>query len=228
MTDRISVLIPAYNSAEYLSQAIESAIRQNVPIDTEIIVVDDGSTDDTREVCERYSQVKYIYQENRGPSAARNTLLHSMTGNYVAFLDADDIWTENKLSLQYEYLKAHPEVPFVGCLVHNFDAPEPVPPYTEDGNSIHYLIPCLIRKTVFDKTGFFCEDLRIGEDTDYRIRMRNCGITGEYIIPEVLLLRRKHTGSLTADRTDRREQLAAVLRKRVKEKYEKGSNSNIL
>jgi glycosyltransferase involved in cell wall biosynthesis len=95
---KISVVLPSYNHAHWLAECIESALNQSLK-PHEIIVVDDGSKDNTREVVSRYP-VKYIYQENAGISAARNKGLRQSTGDWIAFLDADDYWLPGKLELQ--------------------------------------------------------------------------------------------------------------------------------
>lgn len=106
----VSIIIPTYNCAQYISETIDSALAQTYR-DFEIIVVDDGSTDNTKEVLKKYgSQIKLIYQENRGVSAARNIGISRSEGQYVAFLDADDIWLPNKLKAQVEIMNANPDV----------------------------------------------------------------------------------------------------------------------
>src|SRR5579871_1893267 len=97
-----SVIIPVYNAEAFLAQAVESVRRQTVkPL--EIIVVDDGSTDNSAQVAARLD-VHYIYQPNRGPAAARNRALTAARGQFIAFLDADDLWPDNKLAMQTEIL----------------------------------------------------------------------------------------------------------------------------
>src|SRR5215210_2105808 len=88
-TPLVSVIIPCYNQAHFLGEAIESVLGQSYP-NFEIVVVDDGSPDDTAEVAARYPEVRYICQDNQGLSAARNTGLGQSEGEYVVFLDADD------------------------------------------------------------------------------------------------------------------------------------------
>ena len=88
---RISVLIPTYNYSQFLLDAVKSVLAQDVP-DVEIIVVDDGSTDNTSDIIKPYTdRVQYIYQENAGLSAARNTGIRNSTGEFILFLDADDV-----------------------------------------------------------------------------------------------------------------------------------------
>ena len=107
----VSVIIPAYNSSEFLPAAIESAIGQALPV--EIVVVDDGSTDETKAVCDRYPTVKYVYQSNRGLPGARNTGIEVSRGAYLIFLDADDCLLPDAVEIGVNCLQEHPEAGFV-------------------------------------------------------------------------------------------------------------------
>ncbi|MCS6319465.1 MAG: glycosyltransferase family 2 protein, partial [Nitrospira sp.] len=110
---RVSVVIPTYNCARFLGQTIDSALRQAYR-DFEIIVVDDGSTDDTQQVVAGYGKtIRYVYQANQGASAARNVALSIASGEFIAYLVADDLWIADKLSRQVEYLDAHPACGFL-------------------------------------------------------------------------------------------------------------------
>lgn len=106
----VSVIIPTYNRAHYLGEAIESVLKQdNRDCQIEIIVIDDGSTDNTREVLRKFgSSIRYVYQDNRGAGAARNRGIDEATGEWVAFLDSDDRWLPDKLTLQFRVLDAFP------------------------------------------------------------------------------------------------------------------------
>ena len=113
----VTVVTPAFNSAAYISAAIESVLKQTFQ-DLEMIVVDDGSTDNTKEIVSKYVQkypekIRYLFQENRGPGAARNTAIRNACGDYLALLDADDIWLPEKLALQLQFLKENPAYSFV-------------------------------------------------------------------------------------------------------------------
>lgn len=106
----VSVIVPTYNRAHYLGEAIESILNQDIQgCQIEIIVVDDGSTDNTKEVLKKFgNSVRYIYQDNRGAGAARNRGIKKATGEWVAFLDSDDRWLPEKLTLQFRVLDAFP------------------------------------------------------------------------------------------------------------------------
>ena len=108
----VSVIIPCYNHGKYLSKAIRSVLAQTHRT-WEVVVVDDGSTDDTQAVAGRYPGVKYVYQPNQGPSAARNTGIEQSSGEYLVFLDADDWLFEGALHTNLQYLLANPEAGFV-------------------------------------------------------------------------------------------------------------------
>lgn len=105
----ISVMMPAYNAEQYIGQAIESLLAQNYP-DWELIVVNDGSTDRTAEIVTQFTdlRIKTFHQANAGEAAARNTALEKMQGEFVAFLDADDVYLPRHLEVMVEYLQTHP------------------------------------------------------------------------------------------------------------------------
>jgi glycosyltransferase involved in cell wall biosynthesis len=106
----VSVIVPAYNCGRFVAEAVESALYQDYPA-KEVIVVNDGSTDDTLIRLTRFgSAIRVISQKNAGPPAARNTGLREAQGSYIALLDADDVWLPGKLSAQVNYLENHAEV----------------------------------------------------------------------------------------------------------------------
>jgi glycosyltransferase involved in cell wall biosynthesis len=109
------VVIPSFNYGHFVTEAVDSALAQTYA-PREVIVVDDGSTDDTRKRLEAYEgRIRYLHQENLGLAAARNAGIRAARGEYVALLDADDIWHPQKLELQMAYLAAHPEVGLLGA-----------------------------------------------------------------------------------------------------------------
>ena len=119
MSSLVSVIMPAYNSSRYIGEAIESVINQTY-CHTEIIVADDGSTDSTREVVAAFnlgSRLKYFYQQNKGPAAARNLAIRHAAGEFVAFLDSDDFWLPHLLERQLRLFRN----PQVGLVYSNMD-----------------------------------------------------------------------------------------------------------
>lgn len=118
----VSVIIPTYNHAAYLREAVDSARRQTAP-PFEIIVVDDGSTDETPRILAAYGdRIRTIRQENQGVAAARNAGLAAARGDYVAFLDSDDIWNLRKLERQIARFESDPDLGLVHCGLQWIDA----------------------------------------------------------------------------------------------------------
>ena len=110
---KVSVIIPTYNRAGYVTEAVESVIGQTFE-DTEIIVVDDGSTDETRRCLGPYMErIEYEYVENGGPAYARNVGMKMARGEYIAFLDSDDLYYPHKIEMQARFLDNHPDVDLV-------------------------------------------------------------------------------------------------------------------
>ena len=113
--NKVSVIIPTYNCAQYITEAVDSVLNQTYK-NFEVIVIDDGSTDNTKEVLASYidkKQIYYIYQANKGPGAARNAGIDKARGNYIAFLDADDLLFPNSISRRISFLNKHPQVGMV-------------------------------------------------------------------------------------------------------------------
>jgi glycosyltransferase involved in cell wall biosynthesis len=192
----VSAIIPVYNGARYLADAIESVLAQSYrPV--ELIVVDDGSTDDSATVARRFSDARLILQENRGVAAARNRGVAESRGEFIAFLDQDDRWTPDKLSLQVARLRANPALGYI--LAHQRVFLEPglaPPPWLREihleGDPVGFLPGTLvIRREVFDKVGEFNEAIRSASDTDWFFRAKTLGVAME-ILPETLLIRRIH------------------------------------
>jgi glycosyltransferase involved in cell wall biosynthesis len=118
----VSVIIPTYNRAKYIAETIESVLAQTYP-NIEVIVIDDGSTDNTREVIVKYAPaVQYMWQENAERGASRNQGLRLATGEFIAFLDSDDLWLSGKLERDVEFLLANPDVGLVYTDIIQIDA----------------------------------------------------------------------------------------------------------
>jgi len=125
MTPKISVVIPTYNDSKTIERAIKSVLAQSFN-DLEIIVIDDGSIDDTKNTLNSYIEsktIKYLYQNNSGVSCARNNGVNIASGDYIAFLDSDDEWTDkDKIKIQLEFLENNPDYVLVGTGVINVDS----------------------------------------------------------------------------------------------------------
>src|SRR5690242_9706360 len=179
----VSIVIPCYNHAHYLGQAIESVQRQTWPA-VEIIVVDDGSTDDTAAVVARYPGVTGLTQPNQGLSAARNTGLKASHGRYILFLDADDLVVPNALDKAVGEMTAHPECAFVSGAFYYADE-QGVPGSKlvfEDVVGDHYLTlltrnyiamhaTVLYRRDIIEEVGGFDPSLRACEDYDVYLKI---------------------------------------------------------
>ncbi|MEO7361501.1 MAG: glycosyltransferase family A protein [Gemmatimonadaceae bacterium] len=201
----VSCIIPAYNALRFIDETIESVLGQSVPV-AEIIVVDDGSTDGTLQTLAQYGdKVRLILQQNAGPAAARNNGVRNSHGEFLAFLDADDLWTPNKVEMQLARFSANPELQVCFADLFNFRTNSPNAPfrdgYTEvtDWPRVHFS-PCtlLARRSAFDTIGNFDETLRRGEDTEWFVRMMMRKMPYE-VLKDVLLWRRVHDQNLTLE-----------------------------
>jgi glycosyltransferase involved in cell wall biosynthesis len=200
----ISAIIPTYNAARYLPEAIASIRSQNyAPL--EILVVDDGSTDGTRQLARGWPDVRYVYQENQGVSAARNTGIALARGELLAFLDADDLWTPNHLQLLIKPLLEQPELRYVWGLprivrLHERGDGSRTVELLEEQLPAFLVGSGLFRPAVFDEVGRFDPALRLSEDLDWWLASRQKRVP-MLQIPEVLLIYRKRAGSLTHGKT---------------------------
>ncbi|MDR2853700.1 MAG: glycosyltransferase [Prevotellaceae bacterium] len=202
-TPFISVLIPTYNNGQFIKEAIDSVFAQQYD-NLEIIVVDDGSTDNTKEIVERYPSIKYFYQENSGVSAARNLCLEHARGEYIAWLDADDYWLSGKLYAQVEYFNEHSDCQIVFTKFANFfenedlkSNPIAVQEFEIAKKDKHYLPSALIKKDIFEKFGNFKTELIIGEDLDFLYRLISVGVDLSHLLDNIYYHRRLHGANIT-------------------------------
>jgi glycosyltransferase involved in cell wall biosynthesis len=192
----VSVVIPVYNGARYLRAALESVFAQTYR-SFEVIVVDDGSIDDSGKIAQSFPEVHYIRQENQGVAAARNTAIAVARGEFYAFLDQDDLWTPEKLRLQIGHLLSHPDLGYT--LTHQQFFLEPgatLPAWfrKELLSSVHtgwVLGTLVVRRTVFDTVGNFSTGYSAANDSDWFFRAKAAGIPMA-VVPELLLLKRIH------------------------------------
>jgi glycosyltransferase involved in cell wall biosynthesis len=199
MNDCVTIIIPVYNYGHFLPAAIDSVMMQTYrPI--ELIVVDDGSTDDTAEIARSYPDVKYIYQPNQGVAVAKNTGISVARGKFIAFLDADDTWHPDKLKIQVSHLIETPGLGYSICKIRNFTDPgvSPDPQISrilQESEQIG-LATILTYKNIFEEVGVFDPRYKVGEDFDWFTRAKDAGIMMA-ILPDILLNRRIHRHNLS-------------------------------
>jgi glycosyltransferase involved in cell wall biosynthesis len=197
----VSVIVPVYNGERFLAFTLQSIFDQDYrPL--EGVVIDDGSTDGTAEIARSFAEVRYLYQSNQGVAVARNAGLEAARGEFIAFLDADDLWAPHKLSLQVAYHLQHPEVDcsFVGLvnfLEHGIEPPLWLRDNQSEAGRTDYS-PCtlLARRSVFERVGLFDTSYRVGEDTEWFARAVDTGIRMG-MLPDVLVRRRIHGANLS-------------------------------
>lgn len=219
MTDErplVSVIIPVHNGGRYLRAALESVFAQTYhPF--EVIVVDDGSTDDSGLIAQSFPEVIYIHQENQGVAAARNNAIEAAQGEFFAFLDQDDLWTTEKLKLQIAYLLSHSEAGYTLTQQQFFlDPGATIPAWfrKELLSEVHtgwVLGTMVVRRTAFEKVGNFATGYSAASDGDWFFRAKAAEISMA-VVPELLLLKRIHSGNESA----RAKEILAELRKVVK------------
>ena len=200
----ISCVIPVFNGARFLAEALDSVLAQTLA-PAEIIVVDDGSTDATPAVAAAYGErITYIRQANAGPAAARNCGIALAQSEMIAFLDADDLWLADKLERQTARFAARPELEISITHVRNFWIPElRAEEEAHRGQGIaRPAIPgyvaqtTLARRAVFDTVGMFDPQRRVSEDTDWFARATDRGAVLE-LLSDVLVLRRLHHDNIS-------------------------------
>jgi glycosyltransferase involved in cell wall biosynthesis len=231
MTPRVSVIVPVYNGAVYLHEALRSlALEGEQAIDPEVLVVDDGSTDDTPEVARRWAhRIVYRRQDNAGPAAARNAGLAIARGDVIGFLDADDLWPPGKLATQLRYLDAHPDVDAVLGTVqwlrravdgHTFE------PFGAPTRS--FQLGCgLFRRRIFHRVGTFDPAFHPSDDVDWLLRAREMQ-AAIAALEEVGLLYRHHEASLTYGASSSALGLLRVIKESiVRRRGEPGANRDL-
>jgi glycosyltransferase involved in cell wall biosynthesis len=206
----VSVIIPCYNQAHYLGEAIESVLNQSYP-HFEIIVVDDGSTDNTSEVAARYSRVKLLRQVNHGrPAVGRNNGFRESHGEYIVFLDSDDHLLPDALATGLKYLEAHPEYAFVSGHARAMDANGSPLPVEQPAciEKEHYLAllhhnyiwtpgTAMFRRTALEAAGGFNVSMKIKGAEDYDLYLRITRESSVYCHDRAVVVYREHGSSLS-------------------------------
>lgn len=206
----VSVIIPAYNAEEFISESLESVLTQTYK-NFEIIVINDGSTDFTNRILLRYhSRIKTYSIKHSGPASARNVGIRNSSGKYIAFLDADDLWKKNKLLKQVKYMEKNPDLGFSYTHAICFSAHNGKKSYSRElkcdleGNIFKNLFwsnfivnsTVMVKRSCLEKVGLLDESKNIIGSEDYDLWLR---LSREYklgLIPEILTGYRLHDKNL--------------------------------
>jgi len=208
----VSVILPTYNRAHCLAETLNSILSQTYK-NLELIVIDDGSTDDTRQLIEQFNgNIRYYYQENHGVSNARNHGIRKVQGEFIAFADSDDTWSPNKIEQQLAFFNRHPAIGlcFTDALIkkkngkvkekyqvigHNDDAVYGLNEVLQDP---YFGLPTvMIRTSVLNATGGFDESLKTAEDLDLYFRVALHKPVG--YLHQLLVTINQCDGSLSSD-----------------------------
>ena len=206
----VTVIIPTFNRKKYLFEAVNSVCNQSYK-NIEIIIVDDGSTDGSRDAVKtiKDKRINYIWQKNSGlPAKARNVGIKLSKGEFIAFLDSDDLWLPDKLKLQLAFMGNHPEVGLLGTNGIEFPGEVVIRPAIHKPVmvSLKQLVQfnvfinssVLIRKEVVDRIGFLDTDPAIRAAEDWEYWMRACNVCTGAVLPDVLIRYRIHENNINA------------------------------
>ncbi len=197
----VSIILPVYNCEKFIGEALESIFTDTYK-PKEIIVVDDGSTDNSARIASGFTDVKIISRKHKGVSVARNVGIKAAKGAYITFLDSDDIWIPDRLKYTIGYFSNHPNIEYVLGKQQMFlenDCPKPPSikqewldnPQNGSGTCV-----LMVKKSCFDRVGLFNPDYNIGEDTEWLLRANEANIPMARI-PLVIIKRRIHGANLT-------------------------------
>jgi glycosyltransferase involved in cell wall biosynthesis len=217
VTPDISVVIPVHNGARYLAESIQSVLDQDHAA-LELLVIDNGSTDTTADVARTFSSLRYYHLPEKGLSKALNHGLEQCRGAFLGFLDADDLWTANRLAVQLDAFAREPAVEMVFGHVEQFISPE-----LEESAAARlsirdkrvpgrYRSSMLIRQESFWRVGPFEPSTDYGEFIDWYMRAAEHRIR-ELMLPEVVTLRRIHGANMGYTDRHKRVEYARVLKR---------------
>jgi len=213
----VSVIVPVRHGGRYLAAALESILRQTLPA-AAVLVIDDGSEDESPWIARAYgSSVRCVSTPPRGPAAARNQGVTLASGELLAFLDSDDLWTSTKLARQCELLRAEPELEAVFGGTECFLSPDLAPDEARrlvcpSEVQVGWLLGAmLIRRESFTRVGPLAETLRVGDFIDWADRAQAAGLRARSL-PDVVLCRRLHARNLSRSAQGDRRDFARVAR----------------
>jgi len=211
----ISIIIPIFNGELYIKETIESILIQEYD-QIEIIVIDDGSTDGSAKIIKKFPKIKYIYQENSGPVKARNKALLLATGEFITFIDADDVYINNSLWQLSNYLQNNPMVDIVEGRVQHIFMDTIIGKFkTKALPFYHCFLGCsLYRASVFKTVGVFEDTLTYGDDADWFMRAWENNIVKHRIDATVLHYRRHYT-NITNNITDKNQDKVLLFKLKI-------------
>lgn len=221
MNPLLSVIIPVYNGVEYLEEALLSVINQTYqPL--EIILIDDGSTDNPKVVADKFSEVKYFYQEHGGLPKARNYGIEKAKGEFIGFHDADDICYLDRFEKQMNLLIENPNVGVCFTQIQNFvqenqNVREELRTEELLKPRMGFISSAVIRRNTFDTTGVFNEKFIHAEDMEWLIRAQDKAVVCA-VVNEVLIKRRLHEKNNSADIKTEHQYLMQALRNSIRNK----------
>ncbi|MFC1719820.1 glycosyltransferase family A protein [Pseudomonadota bacterium] len=196
----VSTIIPAFNGEKYLEQALESALSQTWTAQ-EIILVDDGSTDSTARIAHKFAKkLTYVRQSNQGTASARNAGVDVASGEYFAFLDQDDLWMPEKLTIQISAFLDNPTLDVVFGHLQQFISPELEPKLGTRIRCAPDPVRGILTSTMvasrngFAKAGYFDSQWQLGEWSDWYVHAVEAGLK-IHVLPDVLARRRLHDGN---------------------------------
>jgi glycosyltransferase involved in cell wall biosynthesis len=198
----LTVIIPVFNAERHIASAIRSILSQEYPF-LEILAVDDGSTDGSAEILQSFPEVVYYYQKNQGPAAARNYGIQLAKGEFILFLDSDDLFPEGKIRNQLSYFTQRPELEIVLGKSQFFFEEGADTSVFRFPDETHQVLTVLLgsgiyRKEVFNKVGLFDSSLNFSEDVDWFNRVREQDVA-MLAIDDITLFYRRHTTNMTQE-----------------------------
>lgn len=232
----ISIIMPTYNRVGFIEEAINSIAIQSFPR-IQLIVVDDGSTDGTcekmREIMTLYPEIdiRFCKQEHAGISAARNRGIVEAEGEWIGFLDSDDLWHKHKARKQIEYLERHPECEILFTRYENFmdpniDRPGERQIILSQEVDKWYLASAMVRKNLFGRCGHFSLELERWEDSEWVTRAKILGVDISHCLEESLYYRRIHGNNVSlGDRPGLRQRIGVIFSVAIRNANERRFNN---
>lgn len=218
----VSVVIPVYNGEQHIAETLRSVEAQDYrPLD--IVVVDDGSIDETAGIVQSFPDVRYFRQENQGNGLARNRGLKEAKGEIIAMLDADDLWEPDKLTRQVGYLLDNPQTGYAICKMEFFvDGNGKAPAWLnqdifKEPRNCYLPSALVVRRSALEDVGSFDEDFWYGNDSDWFFRANDKNIPMA-ILEEVLVKKRIHNSNETGDVEGNMRDMLRLVRSSIRRK----------